>query len=251
MQARAVEQLRGIAHALAAEDRIDAAARILAHELPDRRVAAQVRLEREEFLLLAVEQLVQRGLFHVQINEQDVFVPPRHGQRQIHGHGALALVLEQRGDQDRPALRAAHQVIHPRAQALERLDEGKARRRVRDEDARFAVAQRFLLLLMAHGRKQARVKLLLHVRLALDRVAQIHAHRQIHGRQQQPRKPAELCRVHGAGAVGRCSRHRRPAQHIERHVAEELIGLLVIVAQDALRDAVRIALRGRGDRHRQ
>ena len=47
-------------------------------------------------------------------------MPPRHGQRQIHGHGALALVLKQGGDQDRSALRAAHQVIHARAQALVR-----------------------------------------------------------------------------------------------------------------------------------
>ena len=184
-------------------------------------------------------------------------MPPRHGQRQIHGHGALALVLKQGGDQDRSALRAAHQVIHARAQALERLDEGKARRRVRDEDARLTLtqaqlcAQRFVLFFMAHGRKQARVELLLHVRLALDRVAQIHAHPQIQGRREQPRKTAELCDAHSAGAVGRRDRHRRAAQHVERHVAEELIGLLVIVAQDALRDAVRVALRGRADRHRQ
>ena len=95
---------------------------------------------------------------------------------------------------------------------------------------------------MAHGRKQARVELLLHVRLALDRVAQIHAHRQIQGRREQPRKTAELCDAHSAGAVGRRDRHRRAAQHIKRHVTEELIGLLVIAAQDALRNAVRVAL---------
>ena len=71
------------------------------------------------------------------------------------------------------------------------------------------------------------------------------------GRREQPRKTAELCDAHSAGAVGRRDRHRRAAQHVERHVAEELIGLLVIVAQDALRDAVRVALRGRADRHRQ
>ena len=71
------------------------------------------------------------------------------------------------------------------------------------------------------------------------------------GRREQPRKTAELCDAHSAGAVGRRDRHRRAAQHIKRHVTEELIGLLVIAAQDALRNAVRVALRGRADRHRQ
>lgn len=112
-------------------------------------------------------------------------------------------------------------------------------------------AQRFVLFLVAHGGQQARVELLLHIRLALDRVAQVGAHRQIHGRGQRGSDAAELGGVHGAGAVRRRDRHGRPAQHVERHVAEELARLLVIIAQDALRDAVSVALRVRRDRHRQ
>ena len=104
---------------------------------------------------------------------------------------------------------------------------------------------------MAHRRQQARVELLLDIRLALDRVAQIHAHRQIHDRRKCRCETAEFGDAHRAGVVRRRDRHRRPAQHVERHVAEELARLLVIIAQDALRDAVSVALRVRRDRHRQ
>ena len=184
-------------------------------------------------------------------------MPPGHGQRQVDGHRALTLILEQGRDHDGLALRAAQQIIHACAQPLERFDKGEARRRVRDEDARLTVAepqlgaQRFVLFLMAHRRQQARVELLLDVRLALDRVAQIHAHRQIHDRRKCRRETAEFGDAHRAGAVRRRDRHRRPAQHIQRHVAEELARLLVIIVQDALRDAVSIARRVRRDRHRQ
>ena len=79
---------------------------------------------------------------------------------------------------------------------------------------------------MHHGRQQTGVELLLHVALILDRVAQVHARGKENDRHERGNAAADLRRVQRAGAVGRCGRHHRLAQHVERHVAHELAGLL-------------------------
>ena len=162
---------------LAVEQRVQMALGIDQQRVGERALAAQQIGECFVILALIAEDLVQRGLFHIAVDEQNILVFPAHGKREVGCDRALALVFADGGDHDDLGAGALHLIFHAGAQLFDRLHIEKAGGRRGDEQALLfaaqALAQRLGLALMVHDREQAGVQLFLHFFFGLDRIAQI------------------------------------------------------------------------------